>query len=102
MSINQRNPQPEPHRALASGVCYLALTFGTLLSSQGADARQLGPFGLSSLATFPTVRRSRGCSPAWVLRGPWGPGRRNRDKGTRPQQGSAGRGPETPATPWLR
>src|SRR3954454_6730104 len=36
MSINQRNPhEPEgPHM----GVCYLALTFGTLLSSQGADA----------------------------------------------------------------
>jgi hypothetical protein len=31
----------------------LALTFGTLLSSQGADAQQLDPFGFSSLATFP-------------------------------------------------
>src|SRR3954454_6772654 len=31
--------------------CYLALTFGTLLSSQGADAQQLDPFGFSSLAT---------------------------------------------------
>ena len=60
-SINQRNPH-HIHRCSA-GVCYLALTFGTLLSSQGADARRLDPFGFSSLATFPTVRRSRGCLP---------------------------------------
>src|SRR3954447_21443845 len=38
MSINQRNPhEPDgPHM----GVCYLALTFGTLLSSQGADVQR--------------------------------------------------------------
>src|SRR3954467_4080476 len=39
--------------------CYLALTFGTLLSSQGADAQQLDPLGLSSLAECPTLRRDR-------------------------------------------
>src|SRR5919107_1248632 len=37
INLNQRNPQRG---------CYLALTFGTLLSSQGADAQRLDPLGL--------------------------------------------------------
>src|SRR3954452_13907986 len=39
ISINPKKPTKRG--------CYLALTFGTLLSSQGADALQLEPFGLS-------------------------------------------------------
>src|SRR3954451_2069427 len=39
--------------------CYLALTFGTLLSSQGADAQRTGPFGLRPWRLCPTVRLSR-------------------------------------------
>src|SRR3712207_3325752 len=39
----QRNPQRG---------CYLALTFGTLLSSQGADARDSRPVGLRSRRLF--------------------------------------------------
>jgi hypothetical protein len=35
--------RPQPPR---TGLC-LALTFGTLLSSQGADAHRSGPLGLS-------------------------------------------------------
>ncbi|TFV69277.1 hypothetical protein E4P39_21685, partial [Blastococcus sp. CT_GayMR19] len=44
ISINQRNPKPEPEGP-GTGY-YLALTFGTLLSSQGADAQKLDPLGL--------------------------------------------------------
>ena len=40
-SINQRNPKPEPEDP-GTGY-YLALTFGTLLSSQRADAQQIHP-----------------------------------------------------------
>src|SRR3954470_1520769 len=100
-SIPGREPRPDRSRYQSTQRnpqrgCYLALTFGTLLSSQGADAQKLDPFGFSSLATFPTVRRSRRCSPAWVLRGPGGPRRRNRDEGTRTAEGSAGGGPRAP------
>src|SRR3954447_2255804 len=43
--------------------CYLALTFGTLLSSQGADAQRTGPFGLRPWRLCPTVRLSRTGAP---------------------------------------
>ena len=43
ISINQRNPNPGPKDR--STEYYLALTFGTLLSSQGADAQELNPPG---------------------------------------------------------
>jgi hypothetical protein len=43
ISINQRNPKPEPEGP-GTGY-YLALTFGTLLSSQRADAQKLDPHG---------------------------------------------------------
>src|SRR3954471_17348131 len=46
ISINQRNPHRTPKNP-ARGY-YLALTFGTLLSSQRADARKLHPHGLRS------------------------------------------------------
>src|SRR3954464_10542969 len=64
--------------------CYLALTFGTLLSSQGADAQQRYPLGFGHWRLCPTVRRSRRCSPSGFLRGPSGPARRNRENVTRP------------------
>ncbi|MGY2005191.1 hypothetical protein, partial [Blastococcus sp. SYSU DS1024] len=44
ISINQRNPCHN-HKSHGTGY-YLALTFGTLLSSQGADAQELDPRGL--------------------------------------------------------
>ncbi|TFV91679.1 hypothetical protein E4P40_05055 [Blastococcus sp. CT_GayMR20] len=44
ISINQRNPKPEPEGP-GTGY-YLALTFGTLLSSQRADAHGPDPRGL--------------------------------------------------------
>ena len=46
MSINQRNPRHHTHNHVQRHrVCYLALTFGTLLSSQRADAQELDPHG---------------------------------------------------------
>src|SRR5687767_3719038 len=45
-SINQRNPTPNTRKRAPGTGYYLALTFGTLLSSQGADAQQLHPLGL--------------------------------------------------------
>src|SRR3954453_13434228 len=51
-------PTVKIRRPTARGY-YLALTFGTLLSSQGADAQQSGPRGLSSLADCPTIHRTR-------------------------------------------
>ena len=42
-SINQRNPKPGQKPGTGH---YLALTFGTLLSSQRADAQQVHPLGL--------------------------------------------------------
>src|SRR3954469_20215455 len=42
ISINQRNPSHDPQTGRGTGY-YLALTFGTLLSSQRADARKLRP-----------------------------------------------------------
>ena len=51
-SINQRNPtQPFKERP-GRGNCYLALTFGTLLSSQGADAQELEPLGFCPSRLF--------------------------------------------------
>src|SRR5687768_14064422 len=44
ISINQRNPSHDPQEGRDTGY-YLALTFGTLLSSQRADAQQLDPHG---------------------------------------------------------
>src|SRR4028119_976255 len=52
MSINPKKPTKRG--------CYLALTFGTLLSSQGADALVLQPFGpsLEAVSRLYTVLRS--------------------------------------------
>ena len=59
-TINQRNPQPDRTQPTRPRGYYLALTFGTLLSSQGTDAHQLHPPGASSIAACPTVRPQRG------------------------------------------
>src|SRR3954463_7403470 len=92
-------PRTPPQAAPGTGY-YLALTFGTLLSSQGADAQQLHPHGLhcwlgvqrapvsgSSLTGSPVRRPSRAA--------------RRRENITRPSEGSA-RGPERrPSRPVL-
>src|SRR3954451_3112547 len=56
-----------PQRGTARGY-YLALTFGTLLSSQGADAQRLDPRGLRRWRkSYPTPRPggpSKGAPPA--------------------------------------
>ena len=44
---NQKKPNNRASPNPADGVKQLALTFGTLLSSQGADAHQSEPFGSS-------------------------------------------------------
>src|SRR4051794_23889898 len=59
LDINQPKESPPRARRPAARGYYLALTFGTLLSSQGADAQQSGPRGLSSLADCPTIHRTR-------------------------------------------
>ncbi len=45
-----KEPNRHPPRRKSTGnrACYLALTFGTLLSSQGADAQEPHPHGLRS------------------------------------------------------
>jgi hypothetical protein len=56
LDINQpKESQPEPEGP-GTGY-YLALTFGTLLSSQRADAQKPDPRGPRSLAGCPTLRR---------------------------------------------
>src|SRR3982750_1229767 len=73
ISINQRNPHRTPKNP-ARGY-YLALTFGTLLSSQRADAQELRPSGLRSrrfLVVHRTTvgsRRSFPPAPDGVSRG---------------------------------
>src|SRR5215213_3341937 len=85
ISINQRNPT-NPERVRSWGICYLALTFGTLLSSQGADAQRTRPSrafvpGLCCPArrpgpasrSFPAQRESyvagsRVSNAGWVMR----------------------------------
>src|SRR5919205_476047 len=64
---NQRNPQRG---------CYLALTFGTLLSSQGADAQRLDPLGLRLWRLVPLYAVFGVLHPGGALRGPPGPVRR--------------------------
>src|SRR3954467_11071583 len=77
MSINQRNPhEPDgPHM----GVCYLALTFGTLLSSQGADAhvpRPISwPFFVAVISTLHQVPQQSNAGFFRRFPRPCGPGR---------------------------
>src|SRR5919206_1810964 len=71
INLNQRNPQRG---------CYLALTFGTLLSSQGADARDTRPGGPSIAAAVPRyaarcVRQAAGPGPAPGARSGGPPGK---------------------------
>src|SRR3954471_9175647 len=67
-------PTVKIRRPTARGY-YLALTFGTLLSSQGADAQQSGPRGLSSLADCP-IHTSHSDVPRSGVRSGALPGRR--------------------------
>src|SRR5437660_7713683 len=83
ISINQRNPHH--NQTIAARGNYLALTFGTLLSSQGADAHRTGPSGLRRWRLFPLYAATgwarQGAPPAGLsaprgaerkLRGPGG------------------------------
>src|SRR4051794_27091616 len=52
----------QPKETHKKGLYYMALTFGTLLSSQGADAQKLQPSGLRS-RRLSIVRRCASVSP---------------------------------------
>src|SRR3954465_8395971 len=73
-SSTKEIPTVKIRRPAAQGY-YLALTFGTLLSSQGADAQQSGPRGLSSLADCP-IHTSHSDVPRSGVRSGALPGRR--------------------------
>src|SRR4051794_9184318 len=75
LDINQPKESPPRARRPAARGYYLALTFGTLLSSQGADAQQSGPRGLSSLADCP-IHTSHSDVPRSGVRSGALPGRR--------------------------
>jgi hypothetical protein len=60
MSINPKKPTKRG--------CYLALTFGTLLSSQGADALVPQPFGLRSRRYPHSTPRSASVKPRGLVR----------------------------------
>src|SRR6476646_4161820 len=70
LDINQPKESPPDLRKDPARGYYLALTFGTLLSSQGADAQKLDPRGLRvwricpTLRRFPDAPRSGGSGPA--------------------------------------
>jgi hypothetical protein len=51
---------------------YLALTFGTLLSSQGADAQQLHPLGLHRQRLVHLTPSAAACSLGVLAAGPRG------------------------------
>src|SRR4051794_34419522 len=71
ISINPKKPTKRG--------CYLALTFGTLLSSQGADAHETRPSRPSFAAAFPLYTALRSGRPGGLTRGPLGVERRRRD-----------------------
>src|SRR6185436_20866189 len=87
ISINQRNPC---HHCTSDDTgYYLALTFGTLLSSQGADAQQLHPRGLHCWLGVQLLRRFPVVPDRDPVRRPSRAARRRRNT-TRPPRGSAG------------
>src|SRR5919202_6570690 len=80
INLNQKNPQRG---------CYLALTFGTLLSSQGADAHDTRPGGPSIAAAVPRyaahcVRQAAGPGPPPRARGGGAPGNPRPPRGGSP------------------
>src|SRR3954453_13433096 len=83
ISINQRNPHRVPKNP-ARGY-YLALTFGTLLSSQGADAHELDPSGLPSWLDVPLAPVSSNPLRGGLDRRPSRAARR-RENDTRPRR----------------
>src|SRR3712207_9544288 len=90
MSINPKKP--------TKGVTCLALTFGTLLSSQGADARDTRPGGPSIAAAVPRyaalcVRQAAGPGPAPGARGGGTHYKRRPPGGVPPARPAAGGGP---------
>src|SRR4051795_260822 len=71
-SIPGREPRPDRSRYQSTQRnpqrgCYLALTFGTLLSSQGADAQQLDPRGLHRWR-FVQPYAATDCSHSGIIR----------------------------------
>src|SRR3954447_21791961 len=88
MFINQRNPSRAEH---GTGY-YLALTFGTLLSSQGADAHDTRPHPWPSFAAVSPRYAPRGGSQVPGPEAPNPPaGRRRPGTSPRPAPGLAGR-----------
>src|SRR3954469_21139658 len=67
ISINQRTPSHDPQTGRGTGY-YLALTFGTLLSSQRADAHEPRPSGLRSRRLL--VYAAQRSTPAGASRRP--------------------------------
>src|SRR3954454_15334211 len=101
-SIPGREPRPDRSRYKSTQRnpqrgCYLALTFGTLLSSQGADAQQPDPFGFSSLATFPLYAARGGVYPVGSPR-PRGASAAQQERRYTTRRTLCIRGSETPAT----
>src|SRR3712207_1643361 len=58
----------QPKETHKKGAYYLALTFGTLLSFQGADALVLQPFGLRSRRYLDCTPRSAAVKPRGFVR----------------------------------
>src|SRR3712207_2682932 len=58
----------QPKETHKKGVHYMALTFGTLLSSQGADALVRQPFGLRSRRYLHCTPRSAAVKPRGLVR----------------------------------
>ena len=96
ISINQRNPSHDPQPGRGTGY-YLALTFGTLLSSQRADVQELRPRGLHSRRLL-VVRRTTVSSPQGAARRPTKGLARRREKVTSVGVPVSNRGAVTPDT----
>src|SRR3954471_6457005 len=81
ISINPKKPTKRG--------CYLALTFGTLLSSQGTDAQQLDPLGLRHWRLSMVRRAVHRFHPGGFYRLALRPARRREDctPSRRPVQG---------------
>src|SRR3954452_362043 len=88
-SINPKKPTRKTPKGPPGREYYLALTFGTLLSSQGADAHQIHPSGLHRWRLVQPYAAT-GNSPRGVSGWPLGPARRV-DEDT-PSPGSRARG----------
>src|SRR4051812_48469346 len=94
-SIPGREPRPDRSRYQSTQRnpqrgCYLALTFGTLLSSQGADAHQLDPHGLRRWRLVVQPYVATGCSRRGIVRLASRPRAAHREPYTTPEGGAQG------------